>query len=215
VDFRVALRRIDALAATAGLAARTPPLGRADIGEATHRALQGLSTTESLFTRIRTAIGRLVRFVRDELFRYRGVGTLVGWALVLLVGIACYLLLRRFGIKLVPAGEPAPEAPQESLGPNDWRREAERALGRGDGNAAVRALYFAIVASLRARGIVPDRPSVTSGECRAAVAAGAPGIYPAVADASLLFERVTYGLEPADDHQVARMREVERSVGAA
>ena len=214
-DFRAALRRLEALAAAARAAARTPVLDRDRVAGATDRALQGLSTSESVLARIRTAIGRALRSVHDVLFRYRGVGTLVGWALVLAVGVALVLLLRRFGIGWVPASEVDAEPPSTSLGPKDWRQEAERALARGDGAAAVRALYAAIVASLRARGIVPDRPSLTSGECRAAVAAAAPNIYPAVADASWLFERVTYGLEPADDQHVARLREVERSVAAA
>jgi hypothetical protein len=214
-DFRVAVRHLEALATAARQAARTPPLDRDRVGAATDRALRGLSTNESLPTRIRTAIGRALAFVHDELFRYRGIGTLVGWALVIVVGIALFLLLRRFGIRWVPEREGDAEPPSGSLAPRDWREEAERALERGDGAAAVRALYAAIVASLRARGIVPDRPSLTTAECRAAVAAAAPGIYPAVADASWVFERVRYGLEPVDDRHVARLREVDRSVGVA
>jgi hypothetical protein len=92
---------------------------------------------------------------------------------------------------------------------------AEDAAARGDARGAVRALYYAMVATLRARGLVPDLPSLTSGECRASVAAGAPALYPVVADASAVFERVTYGLIPAGRRDLERMRDADRSVEAA
>jgi hypothetical protein len=64
-----------------------------------------------------------------------------------------------------------------------------------------------MVAALAARGLTTDSPSLTAGECRAAVARLRPGLYPLVAEATGTYERVAYGMAPADRNAVETLRE--------
>ena len=74
---------------------------------------------------------------------------------------------------------------------------------------------FADTAALAGRGIVPDTPSLTAGECRQAVAGGLPGAYPVVAKATIIFESVMYGRAEATAGGVDTLAAAERSVKAA
>jgi hypothetical protein len=58
-------------------------------------------------------------------------------------------------------------------------------------------------------------PSLTAGECRRAVAGGLPGVYPAVAKATTIFESVMYGRAEATAGGVDTLAAAERSVRAA
>jgi len=69
--------------------------------------------------------------------------------------------------------------------------------------------------ALAGRGIVPDTPSLTAGECRRAVAGGLPGAYPVVAKATTIFESVMYGRAEATASGVDTLAAAERSVKAA
>ncbi|MCW3037952.1 MAG: hypothetical protein JWM17_3264, partial [Actinobacteria bacterium] len=100
-------------------------------------------------------------------------------------------------------------------GRTDWDRVAREAMARGDLAEAVRARYGALLASLAGRGIVPDTPSLTAGECRRAVAGGLAGVYPVVAKATTIFESVMYGAAEATAGDVDTLAAAERSVKAA
>src|SRR5205807_9480694 len=97
----------------------------------------------------------------------------------------------------------------------EWRTLADAALARGDIREAVRALYAALLALLSARGIIPDVPSLTAGECRRAVSVARPALAPIVTRATTAFERVSYGAGPGSAPDVGELRKAGRAVEAA
>ncbi|TMK47981.1 MAG: DUF4129 domain-containing protein [Actinobacteria bacterium] len=130
-----------------------------------------------------------------------------------ILAVVVVVLIRRLGY-IVPERRAAGDGPGRQ-GKPDWDRLAREAMARGDLVEAVRARYGALLAALAGRGIVPDTPSLTAGECRRAVAGGLPGAYPVVAKATTIFESVMYGRAEATAGGVDTLAAAERSVKAA
>jgi len=122
------------------------------------------------------------------------------FALVALV----VLVLRRLGLGLVP--ERAASARASRVEGPDWELIADAAMRRNDLREATRAMFHVLVGTLATRRILPDEPSTTAGECRAAVARSEPGLYPSVSRATDAFERVAYGGADPDRSDVEAIR---------
>lgn len=155
-------------------------------------------------------LGYVQRFV-VALFRAVSGGGLISIVLWLILGVVVFLLLRALfrWTGLVPERELA--TPMALAVSPDPLREADDALARGDLRTGIRALYRAIVAALASRGAVRDAPSVTAGECRAALRSS-PGIYEDVARAVGVYERVVYA---RDDPRLDDVEAMRRGVRAA
>jgi hypothetical protein len=179
-------------------------------------AYRGLNPKPSLAGRIRTAFGQAFAWVLARIFTYRGTASLVLWLVIALgLGMLVFLTTRRLGlpgIGLVPDRSRSDRDGERRRSPADWNTLADAAIRRGDRRAAVRALYGGLLARLSARGIVPDLPSLTAGECRQAVAASRPALAPLVGRATAAFERVSYGAQPVSDSDLDELR---RAGGAA
>jgi len=182
-----------------------------------HLALRGIRTEPSLFERVRHDIWVFILSLWQRITRAVNRvplphGLLVSIAAGILA-VVVVVLIRRLGY-IVPERRAAGDGPGRQ-GKPDWDRLAREAMARGDLVEAVRARYGALLAALAGRGIVPDTPSLTAGECRRAVAGGLPGAYPVVAKATTIFESVMYGRAEATAGGVDTLAAAERSVKAA
>jgi hypothetical protein len=205
-DFRQAEERLTSLLAESRVVfGRSPPTD-AELRAALRDAYRDLGPrSESLFERVRREIAEALARAVSGLFEYSGIRTILEWlavlALILVVG---RILVRG---RLVPDRRVRAGRRPESPSLRDWLARADGALARGDQAEAVRALYRALLAALAARGVTSDSPSLTAGECRAAVARSRPGLYPLVADATSGYERVTFGLSRPDPATVQSLRQ--------
>jgi hypothetical protein len=148
---------------------------------------------DSLFTRLVEGAGRGVR----------------GVPAVLILGIVLGLLvLAAWRLRLAPVPQ---AAARDRRRPEDWLRLAEEARRRGDLHQAVAAMYRATIVGLARVGVVEDRPSLTAGEVRSAVAAGPLG--PTVSEATRRYERVRYGLTEPTPEDLAALRRAHEAVG--
>ncbi len=216
-DFRNADDHLAAMEDDARAALSAKPPDAARMAAALREALRGIRTEPSLFERVRHDIWvfivslwqRITRAVNRVPLPH---GLLVAVAAGILA-VVVVVLIRRLGY-LVPERRAAGAGPGRQKR-TDWDRLAREAIARGDLVEAVRARYGALLAALAGRGIVPDTPSLTAGECRRAVAGGLPGAYPVVAKATTIFESVMYGRVEATAGDVATLAAAERSVKAA
>ena len=216
-DFRNAGDHLAAMedAAKAAVSARPPDAER--MAAALREALRGIRTEPSFFERIRHDIWVLLVSLWQRITRAVNRvplphGLLVLIAAGILAGVAV-TLIRRLGY-VVPERKAARAAAARQA-KTDWDRLAREAMARGDLAEAVRARYGALLAALAGRGVVPDAPSLTAGECRRAVAGGLPDVYPAVAKATTIFEAVIYGRAEATAGGIDTLAAAERSVRAA
>lgn len=216
-DFRSAGDHLAAMedAAKAAVAAKAPdPAVRAS---ALKEALRGIRTEPTLFERIRHDIWVLAvslwQRITGAVNRIPLPHGLLAILAAGILGLVAVILVRRLGY-LVPEHQGATAASSRPK-KTDWERLAREAIARGDLVEAVRARYGALLAALAGRGIVPETPSLTAGECRRAVAGGLPGAYPAVAKATTVFESVLYGRAEATTGSVDSLAAAERSVRAA
>ena len=203
-DFSAAVRRLDALATVVRSPSASHPELREDL-RAAYGELQG--TERGWLQRLQEFLGSilsgLLRGTGDAL-----TGAPALWLLVAGAGLAVILLLRRRRLALVP--EAAARADASVSSPADWRRLADAARSRGDLAGAVVFRYRALVAELARRGLVDDRPSLTAGEVRAAVALTGRMAAP-LTEASRRYERVRYGGTPASDDDLAVLERAERT----
>ncbi|HYR64389.1 MAG TPA: DUF4129 domain-containing protein [Actinomycetota bacterium] len=215
-DFHRADDHLSAMedAAKAALAAQAPDPQK--MGAALQGAFQGITTQPSVFERIRHDIWVFIVGIWQRLTHAvnrvplpRGL-----LLLVLLGGVAGVLVVLIRRLRYVVPERKARGAGAGKQVRTDWDRLAREAMARGDLAGAVRARYGALLAALAARGIVPDKPSLTAGECRRAVAGDLPDLYPAVAKATTIFESVMYGRAPATAGEVDTLAAAERSVKA-
>jgi Domain of unknown function (DUF4129) len=198
----------------ADAASTTSPPDRAGIDRAVAQAYEelrpaGPSWIERVLAGIEDVLGWLVDHALGPLVR-SGLGSVVGWTIVLLLIGGVYFLARRIRRTVVPDAR----APSSGGGTAivDWRRVADDAIAAGDLSAAVPALYHVLLGTLDARGVVRDAPALTSGECRGAVHARRPALAPSVDEATAAFERVVYGKLPASERDVDALRAADRVV---
>jgi hypothetical protein len=215
-DFRAAGDHIAAMEDAARAAAQARPPDAARMATALREALSGIRTEPSFFDRVRhdvwvglVSLWQSITRAVNRIPLPRGLLALIAAGIVSVVVV---VLVRRIGY-VVPERKAAAGAPRR--GKTDWDRLARQAMARGDLVEAVRARYGALLAALAGRGIVPDRPSLTAGECRRAVAGSLTGAYPAVAKATTIFESVMYGRAEATAGDVETLAAAERSVKAA
>jgi hypothetical protein len=213
-EFHQAHGRLTALITEARLALGSPPSTEAELRSALEDAYDGIRFERpSLLQRILSAISDTITRAVNGLFEFSGLRTILEWLAVLaLLAIAARVLLRG---RLVPERRVRGAREQATPSARAWIERSDRALSTGDVGEAVRALYRALVAALAARGLTTDSPSLTAGECRAAVAQLRPGLYPLVAEATGTYERVAYGLAPADPEAVEALREAAVRAGSA
>jgi hypothetical protein len=216
-EFRTADDHLAAMEDAARAAVQARPPDGARMATALLEALRGIRTEPSFFDRIRHDIWVFVVSLWQSLTRAvdrvplpRGLLALIAAGIVAVVAV---VLIRRIGY-VVPERKAA-AAGAGRRGKTDWERLARQAMARGDLVEAVRARYAALLAALAGRGIVPDTPSLTAGECRRAVAGGLTNAYPAVAKATTIFESVMYGRAEATAGDVDTLAAAERSVKAA
>jgi hypothetical protein len=144
-----------------------------------------------------------------------GGGTVLGYAVLALVGVALLVLLWRLTRSL--RREAVVEHPlAEDIGrsPDDWLAEAEAHEAAGRWQDAVRCHYRAAIAGLAARGRVEEVPGRTAGEYLAAVRRDLPEAAPAFARATAAFEEAWYGAGAVGPEDVAAMREAAAGVRA-
>lgn len=215
-DFRAAVRHLGALRSAATEALVTSPPDAAAIRAALDQAYEVVPRHHpGLFTRAADWVARAIASALRSLVHFSGWETILAWAFLLGLAFLLFRVLSRGG--LVPDRTIGRREPQRGRagGRADWRGVAEEALARGDLEAAVRAMYRAMIAALAARGLVSDDPALTSGECRQAVSSARPALFPAVAEATGAFERVAYGGSPGGMDDVESLRRAERAARAA
>jgi hypothetical protein len=216
-DFRNADDQLAAMEDDARAALSAKPPDPARMAAALRVALRGIRTEPSLFERVRHDVWAFIVSLWQRLTRAVDRVPLPHGLLVIVaagvLAVVVAVLIRRLGY-LVPERRAAGDGPGRQA-TTDWDRLAREAMARGDLVEAVRARYGALLAALAGRGIVPDTPSLTAGECRRAVAGGLPGAYPVVAKATTIFESVMYGRAEATASGVDTLAAAERSVKAA
>ncbi len=207
--------RLQATRDASEAAAAVSPRDRAAVDAALAAAYGGTDTEpgliERVLGRVRDAIGWLLEHTLGPVLRSGPLGALL--AVVLLVGIGLFVA-SRIGRRVVPDERVSTAGPGTDAA-IDWAREAQRAIDAGDAEAAVRALYHLMLETLDRRGIVEEAPSLTAGECRAAVHRRRPALDPVVRGATETFERVTYGNVAADADDVDRLVGAERAARSA
>ena len=216
-DFRNADDHLAAMEDDARAAVRAKAPDAPRMAAALQGALRGIRTEPSWFERVRhdiwVSIVSLWQRIGRAVNRVPLPHGLLAIAAAGVLATVVAILLRRLGY-VVPERR-AGGGPPGRQGKTDWDRLAREAMARGDLAGAVRARYGALLAALAGRGVVPDTPSLTAGECRRAVAGGLPGAYPAVAKATTIFESVMYGRAEATAGGVDTLAAAERSVKAA
>lgn len=119
-------------------------------------------------------------------------------AVVLLVVVALVLLLatRVRREPASPLGDTAVLGP-ETVSADEHRRSAERALARGAIDVATVEGFRAVAARAVQRGVVEERPGLTAHELAADLAPSYPAHADGLTEASVLFDEVFYGDQPA------------------
>lgn len=204
-DFERALARVEALHEAVGSVGAVEPLDPHAVERAVDAAYRGaIQVRPGLAERIRRAVSELFQGLAYRLFTFVGAGTVLAWAvLAALVMGALWLLLR---LRLVPQVALREAGKRSLVGPADWSRRAEEAIGAGDLREAVRALYAGLLATLAGRGYVVEAPGRTAGECRAAVRGGPATLSEVVGEATESFEGVAYGGRAPEARDVAVLR---------
>jgi hypothetical protein len=213
-----ALRRVEArlrLALVAAEAtARGTPLDRSTLNAALAHAYSGLSLQSSLSSRVIAYVGQALGWLLDHTLGAigrSGIGAVLAWIVALGLIVAALVVAQR--IRRSTVGDTSWTIRTGQAIRVDWRALSEEALDRGDIPEAVRALYHVLLATLTARGVIRDAPSLTSGECRAAVRRTRPSLVDDVDRATAAFERVVYGRLPPRPEDVEVLQAAERAVG--
>jgi hypothetical protein len=162
---------------------------------------------------IRRAVSELIASFLHRLVDFAGPGSVLAWSILFGLAAGAVILLRR--ARLLPERiltTPMSDRPAEEV---NWSRRAEEALETGDLVRAVRALYMALLDTLARRGLLAEAPALTAGECRAVVRRARPALYPEVARATELYERVVYGSAPPGQMEVEALLEANAKAGTA
>jgi hypothetical protein len=206
--------RFEGAARDAIAAGGTPAVDRGRIDAAVAAAYGRDRPQPGWLQRIDAAIGRFVAWLGGWIGRgVDSVGRGGGIVALLLIGLFVWYVASRVRPSVVPDIHGGPGGSVTAT--VDWAAEARAAIDAGDWNRAVRALYHVLLDVLERRGFVEDAPSLTTGECRAAVARVRPELLPAVRDATQSFERIAYGDADAGADDVERLLAAEREARTA
>ncbi|MFN2543248.1 MAG: DUF4129 domain-containing protein [Actinomycetota bacterium] len=210
-DFRRAGRHVSSLIEAARGALRPPAVPPGSIRSTLGPAYRNISANPGAGSRFRRWFGNVADAIRRGIGAIAGPGNVVLWVALVLLTVAATLLVRRFGVHVVPESQVDRVPAQRGV---DWQRLSDEALARGDLTEAIRALYHVLLDALTARGVIPDAPSITAGDCRRAVSVRRPALATAVGDATGVFERVVYGGAAAHPEQIDVLRGAARAAGA-
>ncbi len=214
-DLQVVAAHLAAVETALSQTFASPPVDRDRIDAAVRDAYRGLTQAEpGLRERLgRRILGWLSALPKLLFTPSRGAGFVIAWLvlLALVAGLVFLLIVRGRFLGLVPESRRAPPGhdPERDI---DWQAAADAAAGRGDFAEAVRSGFRALLATLAAKGVIGDDPGLTAGECRQSVAGRRPDLYPSVAGASVVFERVAYGRVEAGADDARAVLEAERLV---
>lgn len=213
-DFSQAHARLIALISEARLTLQSPQPGEQRLAEALNSAYRDLEPhDQTWFDRLRRAIGETLLRALSNLITFSGIATILEWLVILVLILVAVQVLRK--ARLVPDRRQRPARIPRPRSPGDFIAGADRAISSGDLVGAVRLLYRALLAGLVSRGITPDTPSLTAGECRELVSSALPALYPRIAPATLAYERITYGMRDADRDALETLRRAAVDVGSA
>jgi hypothetical protein len=212
----VTARMSGALASARDVETATPP-DAAALASALDQAYLGQTPVgPSLAQRVLLDIAQALGWLFDHTvgaMAGSGIGAVIAWLLLVGLLVLAGIFVRR--VRGVTVSEGRLRLPATFVSEMDWRRAADAAIAAGDIAEAVRALYHLLLATLAARGVVHDAPSLTAGECRRAVRRQRPALAPAVDAATLSFERVVFGKVPAVHRDVEILQAAERAVKSA
>lgn len=131
-----------------------------------------------------------------------GPGSVIGWAIVFLLGAgAIWLLVRALAVPSVPARDRADGLRYGTETHRDatvWEAEAERLVTAGDLRGALRCRHQALVARLVTRAGVDDVPGRTAGEYRDLLAGRISHEAGTASRVTERFEAAWYGGRPVD-----------------
>ncbi|MCB1272382.1 MAG: DUF4129 domain-containing protein [Microthrixaceae bacterium] len=146
-----------------------------------------------------------------------GLGSLVGWVLVVLavvvVVVVVVLVVRRW----VPRpddddGEESTIDTEHRRPAHEWRNEAERLEAGGEWKLALRARYRELVRTLVDRAQVADVAGRTNSELAGDLRRSTPGAVEAFSTASVLFELAWYAGLPTGAEENRRFRDAASTV---
>jgi hypothetical protein len=204
-DFEAAAIRLEVLADTYRSTTLVEGVDREELRRDIEAAYgRAIDAEPGFWERVQRGIAAFLRGA----FRETGetLGRPGAWIVIvgLLLGMA--VALRRLGVRAVPEAAVRRE-PRRRV---DWRREAEAARARGDLAATLGWLYAGMVEALASRGMVEDRPSLTTGEVRRSTATG--DLSGLVSEATTRYERIRYGLAPPTEDDVDALESAARGV---
>lgn len=207
-DFAVAADHLRLLEAELAAAAEVGPADHAGIARALEDAYGGIRDELN-------ASERLNRFVGEQLLRLLSATAEVEGLVRLLFIVALAALTVGSAIWIVHrvgvvTDHTTPTGTNGGDDRPDWRAMTEQALARGDLDAALRTSYRALLATLDARDLLRDRPSLTAAKARRRLTADGE-LRPKVEAATVTFERVVYAGEPASRGAVETIREAEQA----
>lgn len=213
-DFRQAADRLAALEDTAKATQAAPQADQAAMTAALAGAFDGINTQPGFLGRLRHDAWVIILSIWQRLSRAARRLPIPTWLVEVLavVTLAAVVvgIVHRMRYVVPERGKRAWSTTRVRA--TDWHRLAEEALARGDYRAALRARYGALLAALAARGVIPEVPSLTAGECRQAVARRLPDAYPVVERATQAFEASFFGRAPVHREDVDAMGEAEALV---
>jgi hypothetical protein len=153
-------------------------------------------------------VERAIAAFLEGAFREAGetLGRPGAWIVIVGLLLGTALALRRLGVRPVPEAVARGE-PHRRV---DWRKQADAARARGDLAATLGWLYAGMVEALASRGMVEDRPSLTTGEVRRSTATGE--LSGLVSEATTRYERIRYGLTPPTDDDVDALESAAKGV---
>jgi hypothetical protein len=213
-EFRATVSHLTFLETQVRNADSEPAPNGAEISDSLSRAYRGISITQSPRDRLNELIARATAAALEFLYRLLfsddtsfTVLRLLGLA-ALILGLILLILLTVRRLRMVPS-RTLQLARGRGTQVIDWQKIFADAVARGDLREAVRARYHILLGALSASGIIGDDPSLTAGECRQAVGAKRPKLFPSVVEATLTFERVAYGDADAENADIERIQRAE------
>jgi hypothetical protein len=204
-DFMAAATRLEVLADTYRSTMLVEGVDREELRRDIEAAYgRAIDAEPGFWERVERAIASFL----EGAFREAGetLGRPGAWIVIVGLLLGTALALRRLGVRPVPEAVARGE-PHRRV---DWRKQADAARARGDLAATLGWLYAGMVEALASRGVVEDRPSLTTGEVRRSNAAGE--LSGLVSEATTRYERIRYGLAPPTEDDVDALESAARGV---
>jgi len=172
---------------------------------------------EGVLRRTLTEVLDLLGQVLSRTLGAVGSSPAVAWTLAL-VGLAVLAVVVWRATRGATLGRRGPRAVLDGVSSRsaaDWLAEADRHLGAGDLDGALRARYIAAVATLEERALLDARPGRTIGELDAELSARLPELAVVLEPAGRRVEEVVFGGRPASHHDLEAVDAALAAVRAA